>query len=77
MSYKFTKEELEEPDIISGERVQRIATGSGTSVKEVRELLKQYRQSKKMMKMFKGGGGRNMERMMKKMSKGGMPPGLR
>ena len=69
-----TKEELEDPDIISGNRMERIATGSGRSVKEVRELLKQYKQSKKMVKMFSGGGNmKNMEKMMKRMGnmKGG------
>ncbi len=62
-----TKEELEDPEIISSERIERIARGSGTSAKEVRELLKQYRQSKKMMKMLKGGSPKNMEKMMKRM----------
>ena len=64
----MTKEELEDPEIIDGARVERIAKGSGRSTSEVRELVKQYRQSKKMMKMMKGGKG--MEKMMKKM--GGM-----
>ncbi|MBN2367952.1 signal recognition particle protein [Candidatus Woesearchaeota archaeon] len=61
-----TKKELEDPSIISGTRIDRIAKGAGMSAKEVRELLKQYNQSKKMMKMFKGGSMKNMERMMKK-----------
>lgn len=70
----MTKEELEDPDIISGERIERISNGSGHSVKEIRELLKQYRQSKKMMKMFKGGNMKNMEKMMKRMGMGGKMP---
>jgi signal recognition particle subunit SRP54 len=60
-----TKEELEEPDTIGSERVERIAKGSGTDVSEVRGMLKQYRQAKKMMKMFKGGGSRKMKQAMK------------
>ncbi|MBW3012617.1 signal recognition particle protein Srp54 [Candidatus Woesearchaeota archaeon] len=60
-----TKEELEDPDIISAERVDRIAKGSGTEVSEVRGMLKQYRQAKKMMKMFKGGGNRKMKQALK------------
>ncbi len=60
----MTKKELEDPELLDGSRVERIAKGSGTSVQEVRELLKQYRQSKKMMKMMKGN---NPERMMKKL----------
>jgi signal recognition particle subunit SRP54 len=65
-----TKEELENPDVISGNRIERIAKGSGTSVEEVRGLLKQYKQSKKMVKMLKG--GKNMDKLMKKMG-GKMP----
>jgi len=60
-----TKEELEDPEQISSQRIERIAKGSGTDVKEVRELLKQYRQSKKMVKMLKGSGG-DMNKLMKK-----------
>ncbi len=60
-----TKEELEDPDIISAERIDRIAKGSGCDVSEVRNLLKQYRQSKKMVKMMGGGGGKKMQKMMK------------
>lgn len=65
-----TKEELEDPGILSGERVERISKGSGTSTGQVRELVKQYNQSKKMLKMFKG---KNPEKMMQKMSKMKMP----
>lgn len=62
-----TKEELENPDIMSASRIERIAKGSGTSTSEVRELLKQYKVGKKMIKMFKGG---SPEKMMKKVQKG-------
>jgi signal recognition particle subunit SRP54 len=41
--------------IINGSRRRRIAKGSGTSVQEVNQLLKQYSQAKKMMKSFSGG----------------------
>jgi len=68
----MSKDELEDPDIMSITRIDRIAKGSGTSTKEIRELLKQYRQSKKMAKLFKGGSPKNMERMMKKFSGKGM-----
>jgi signal recognition particle subunit SRP54 len=50
----MTKEELEDPEIMNNERVERIAKGSGRSLTEMRELIKQYRQSKKMLKMMKG-----------------------
>ncbi|MBT3465408.1 signal recognition particle protein [archaeon] len=72
----MTKEELEDPTIISGNRVDRIHKGSGREIKEVRDLLKQYKQSKKMMKMFKGGSMKNMERMMKKMGGAGGMKGM-
>lgn len=68
----MSKQELEDPDIISITRIDRIAKGSGTSTREIRELLKQYRQSKKMAKLFKGGNPKSMERMMKKFSGKGM-----
>jgi len=67
-----TPEERENADIIGGERAERIASGSGTDVSDVRQLLKQYKQSKKMMKMFKGGGGKKMKQMMKQF--GGQMP---
>ena len=70
----MTREELEEPDQVSADRIDRIASGSGISVREIRELLKQHRQSKKMMKMFKG--EKDMGKMMKKM-KGQMPQGMK
>ena len=62
----MTKKELEDPEIISGNRAERIAKGSGTTVREVRELLKQYKQSKKLMKGFKG-SEKDMSKMMRKM----------
>jgi signal recognition particle subunit SRP54 len=66
-----TKEELEEPDIIGIDRTKRISKGSGMDEQEIRELLKQYKQSKKLVKVFKGSGSKaNMQKMMKKF--GGM-----
>ena len=41
--------------LINGSRRRRIARGSGTSVQEVNQLLKQYAQARKMMKSFSGG----------------------
>ncbi|MBD3310634.1 signal recognition particle protein Srp19, partial [Candidatus Woesearchaeota archaeon] len=65
----MTKEELEDPEKISASRIDRIAKGSGTKPSEVRALMKQYRQAKKLTKMMKG-KGKNMEKMMQKMQKG-------
>ncbi|MBR9690230.1 signal recognition particle protein Srp19, partial [Candidatus Woesearchaeota archaeon] len=68
-----TKKELEEPEIISASKIERIAKGSGRKTSEVRELLKQYKQSKKMMKMFKGKTSeKDMQKMMKKLQSKGM-----
>lgn len=65
-----TKEELEDPEQLNSSRIERIAKGSGRPHSDIKELLKQYRQAKKMMKMFKG---KNPEKMMKKMGSKGMP----
>lgn len=65
----MTKKELEDPDLMfNRKRIERVAKGSGSTSTEVRELLKQYRQSKKMAKMMKG----NPEKLMKKF-KGKLP----
>ncbi len=68
----MTKEELEDPEIISSERLDRIAQGSGVNISLIRELLKQYKLSKKMMKNFKD--EKDIEKMMQKM--GGRLPGM-
>jgi len=51
----MTPEERRNPDIIKASRKTRIAKGSGTSVQEVNQLLKQFEQMKKMMKQFSNG----------------------
>lgn len=48
----MTKEERQDPSIMSGSRRKRIALGSGTSVQRVNKLLKQFDQTRKMMKQF-------------------------
>jgi signal recognition particle subunit SRP54 len=50
----MTKKEKNNPDIINSSRVKRIATGSGTTQKDVKDLLKQYYQTKKLMKRIGG-----------------------
>ncbi|HWR62287.1 MAG TPA: signal recognition particle protein [Clostridia bacterium] len=57
----MTKKERQNPDIINGSRRKRIAAGSGTSIQEVNRVMKNFEQSKKMMKQFAG-----MEKDMKK-----------
>ncbi|MDP3000492.1 MAG: signal recognition particle protein [Bryobacterales bacterium] len=51
----MTHKERDNHMIINGSRRRRIARGSGTSVQEVNQLLKQYSQARKMMKTFSGG----------------------
>jgi len=65
--HSMTPEERTQPSVINGSRKKRIAKGSGTSVQEVNQLLKQFNQMSKMMKMMQGGGGRKMMQMMNKM----------
>ncbi|MGM0414925.1 MAG: signal recognition particle protein [Bacillota bacterium] len=54
----MTPEERQEPKVINGSRRRRIASGSGTSIQEVNRLLKQFKQTKKMMKQLSGKGGK-------------------
>jgi signal recognition particle subunit SRP54 len=55
----MTLEERENPDVINGSRKNRIANGSGTSIQQVNQLLKQFSDMRKMMKtMNKMGGGK-------------------
>ncbi len=61
--------ELDDPTLISGSRIQRIARGSGSHPEEVRELLKHYKMMKKMLKGVKGAGqgGFSLQKIMKRM----------
>jgi signal recognition particle subunit SRP54 len=70
----MTPHERRFPDVIRGSRKKRIAAGSGTQIQAVNRLLKQHTQMQKMMKKMGKGG---MSQMMKKMGrlKGQLPPG--
>ena len=59
----MTQLERQKPELLKSSRKRRIALGSGTSVQEVNQLLKQYEQISGMMKNFSGGGG--IMKMMK------------
>ena len=65
--YSMTPSERKHPDILNGTRRTRIAKGSGTNIQEVNRLLKQFEQTRKMMKMVTGS---KMAGMMQKMKKG-------
>ena len=61
--YSMTPAERENPEIINPSRKERIARGSGTSLVEVNKLLKQFEQTKKMMKLVAGPGKNGMPKM--------------
>ena len=63
--HSMTPEERTNPQLLNGSRRKRIAHGSGTSVQEVNQLIKQFSQMGKMMKMMQGGGAKQMMQMMK------------
>lgn len=70
--YSMTPGERANPQIINGNRKNRLAKGSGTNIQEVNKLIKQFEDTKKMMKMMSN--PKNMMGMMKKMKgMGGMP----
>ncbi|MGE0019357.1 MAG: signal recognition particle protein [Draconibacterium sp.] len=65
--YSMTPYERENPALINGTRRKRIADGSGTDVQEVNRLLKQFDETRRMMKMVSQGN--NMQRAMSSMKK--------
>jgi len=76
--YSMTPKERKRPSVINGSRKRRIALGSGTSVQQVNQLLKQFNQMQKMMKRMRGSKGKRlMAQMAGKMGiPGGMPGGF-
>jgi signal recognition particle subunit SRP54 len=80
----MTKKERRFPEHIKNSQKRRIASGSGTTVPDINQLLKQFMLMQKMMKKMKGGG---MMKMMRGLAgklpfgggggmPGGMPPGM-
>ena len=61
--------EREKPEIINAKRRERIAKGSGTTMADVNRLLKQFEDTRKMMKTVAGG---NFQQQMQRMQRGGM-----
>lgn len=68
----MTAQERAHPTLLKGSRKRRIAAGSGTQVQDVNKLLKQFEQMQKMMKKVSKGGMKNLMRGMA----GKLPPGL-
>jgi signal recognition particle subunit SRP54 len=70
----MTVQERRKPGLLNGSRRMRIATGAGVKVVEVNQLIKQFEQMQKLMKMMKGGNQKKLMRQMEQMrGKGGMP----
>lgn len=67
--YSMTPAERENPELLNGSRRKRIATGSGTNIQEVNQLIKQFGETRKMMKMMTKGGGRAMMGAMNRMGR--------
>ena len=65
--HSMTPDERTNPSKLDVSRKKRIAKGSGRDMKEVNQLLKQFDQMGKMMKMMQGGGGKKMMQMMQNM----------
>ena len=59
----MTRNERARPDILNGKRRKRIARGSGATVQEVNQLLRQYGEMKRMMKSLQGGKKEAMRKL--------------
>ena len=62
--HSMTPAERSKPSIIDVKRKNRIAKGSGRKIEEVNQLMKQFDQMSKMMKMMQGGAGKNLMKAM-------------
>lgn len=71
--YSMTVKERAKPEIIKGSRKRRIAMGSGVQVQDVNRLLKQFDEMQRMMKKIKKGGMVKMMRRMKSIMMPGFP----
>ena len=65
--HSMTPGEREDPSVINGSRRKRIAAGSGTTIQEVNRLIKQFDDTRRMMKMVTTNKGRGMANMMRNM----------
>jgi signal recognition particle subunit SRP54 len=70
----MTFQERRKPEVLNGSRRQRIASGAGVKIADVNQLIKQFQQMQKVMKMMKGGNQKKLMRQMEAMKgKGGFP----
>ena len=72
--HSMTPQERRKPELLNGSRRQRIANGAGVKIADVNQLIKQFQQIQKIMKMMKGGNQKKLMRQMEAMrGKGGFP----
>ena len=64
--YSMTPQERSNPEVLNGSRRARIAKGSGTDVQEVNKLIKQFDETRKMMRKMTTGGGRQVMNNMRR-----------
>jgi signal recognition particle subunit SRP54 len=64
--HSMTPEERSHPEILNGSRRARIAKGSGTNVQEVNKLIKQFDETRKVMRMMTTGGVKQMSRNVRR-----------
>jgi len=70
----MTVQERRKPEVLNGSRRQRIAKGAGVKIADVNQLVKQFQQMQKVMRMMKGGNQKKLMRQMEAMKgKGGIP----
>jgi signal recognition particle subunit SRP54 len=70
----MTLQERRKPEVLNGSRRQRIASGAGVKISDVNQLIKQFQQMQKVMRMMKGGNQKKLMRQMEAMKgKGGFP----
>ncbi|MBN1197933.1 MAG: signal recognition particle protein [Bacteroidales bacterium] len=67
--HSMTPLERSDPTVMNGSRRKRIAEGSGSTIQDVNRLLKQFEDTRKMMRMMTTSKGRNMAQMMRNMKK--------
>jgi signal recognition particle subunit SRP54 len=72
----MTIQERRKPDLLNGSRRQRIAAGAGVKIADVNQLIKQFQQMQKMMRMMKGGNQKKLMRQMEAMKGRGGFPGM-
>jgi signal recognition particle subunit SRP54 len=65
--HSMTPDERVNPTVLNGSRRKRIASGSGTTIQDVNRLIKQFDDTRKMMKMVTANKGKNMANVMRNM----------